>query len=63
MLNTSLRNIPLRILDDPQRDRYLLERYAIATVSSFRIVEPEPLSRQLSIFAGGTSEALKHHLG
>lgn len=60
VLDTSLRSIPMGVLHDSQRDRYLLERYAIATVPSLRVVEPEPLSRQLSIFAGGTSEELEH---
>jgi CHAT domain-containing protein len=60
VLDTSLRSVPMGVLYDDQRDRYLLERYAIATVPSLRVVEPEPLSRQLSIFAGGTSEELQH---
>ena len=60
VLDTSLRDIPMGVLYDDARERYLLDRYAIATVPSLRVIEPEPLSRQLSIFAGGTSQELEH---
>jgi CHAT domain-containing protein len=60
VLDTSLRNLPMGTLYDRERDRYLLERYGIAIVPSLRVVEPEPLSRQIHVFAGGLSQEVDH---
>ncbi|MEM0980614.1 MAG: CHAT domain-containing protein, partial [Cyanobacteria bacterium P01_H01_bin.58] len=62
ILDGSLRNVPMAALFDRQRDRYLLERYAIATVPSLSLVQPEPLPRSMTVLLGGTSEALNHPL-
>lgn len=62
ILDGSLRSIPMGVLYDKQRDRYLIERYAVASIPSLNLVEPEPLSRKISVLGGGVNQELEHPL-
>ena len=60
VLDGALRNIPMAVLWDGDRQQYLLERYAVAIAPSLRVVEPQPLRRPIKVLAAGSSEALQH---
>ncbi|MEL6383632.1 MAG: CHAT domain-containing protein [Cyanobacteria bacterium J06626_18] len=62
VLDGSLRSLPMGVLYDAERDRYLLQRYATVLVPSRNLLEPEPLSRNINLFAGGVSQSVKHPL-
>ncbi len=54
----SLRTLPLSVLHDGER--FLIERYAIATSPGLTLTAPKPLGDQsLAMFAGGLSEAVQ----
>ena len=55
-----LRNLPMPVLYDAQRDRYLLERYAIAIAPSVKLLQPEPLPRNVSVLVAGSDQAQAH---
>jgi CHAT domain-containing protein len=53
-----LRTIPLAALYDGQR--FLVERYAIATTPGLTLTSPQPLAReQVDLFAGGLTEGVQ----
>lgn len=56
VLDGSLRNIPMAVLYDGTRDRYLLERYAVAVSSGLQLLDPDPLPRQINALVAGLSE-------
>ncbi|MGF1523319.1 MAG: CHAT domain-containing protein [Leptolyngbyaceae cyanobacterium] len=58
VLDGALRNLPFSMLYDGER--YLVERYATVVVPSLKLLEPEPLSRNISLFVGGVSESVEH---
>jgi len=60
VLDGGLRNIPMAALWDSKRQRYLLERYAIAVAPSLQLIEPKPLTHPLKVLTAGSTEALKH---
>lgn len=60
VLDGGLRNIPMSALWDSQRQRYLLERYAIAVALSLQLIEPKPLTHPPKILTAGSTEALEH---
>ncbi|WP_163665101.1 CHAT domain-containing protein [Adonisia turfae] len=62
VLDGSLRNIPMSVLFDQTNKEYLLQRYAIATVSSLSLVQPQTLARPINILLGGSNEILLHPL-
>lgn len=62
VLDGKLRSLPISTLYDDKRDRYLVERYAIAYVPSLNLVEPAPLSRNPNILAGGITHPVRHPL-
>ncbi len=55
-----LRNLPMPVLFDSQRDRYLLERYAIAIAPSVKLLQPEPLPRNVRVLVAGSDQAQDH---
>ncbi|NER07219.1 MAG: CHAT domain-containing protein, partial [Okeania sp. SIO3C4] len=57
VLDGLLRNIPMSVLYDSDRERYLVERYAIAVVPGLQLVNPKPLLKeQLRVLTAGTSQ-------
>ncbi|MEO0948747.1 MAG: CHAT domain-containing protein, partial [Cyanobacteria bacterium J06641_5] len=58
VLDGPLRNIPMAALYDRSRQRYLLERYAIAQTSGVQLLETRSRSRSRTLVAG-LSEARK----
>lgn len=60
VLDDGLRNVPMAALWDSNRERYLLERYAIAVAPSLQLIEPKPLTHRLKVLAAGSNEALAH---
>ncbi|NEP45231.1 MAG: CHAT domain-containing protein, partial [Okeania sp. SIO2H7] len=62
VLDGDLKSLPMGALWDPQRQRYLLERYAIAVAPSLQLVQPQPLARPIRVLAAGSSDALDHPL-
>jgi CHAT domain-containing protein len=57
VLDFSLQNVPLAVLDDG--DQFLVEKYALALSPGLQLLEPESLNLgQLSILAAGISEEL-----
>ncbi|MEB3359427.1 MAG: CHAT domain-containing protein [Synechococcales bacterium] len=60
VLDGALRNIPMGALRDGLRDRYLIERYAIAVAPGLQLVDPTPLSRPIRILTAGSTEPLPH---
>ncbi|NER30376.1 MAG: CHAT domain-containing protein [Symploca sp. SIO1C4] len=58
VLDDGLRNVPMAALWDSNRERYLLERYAIAVAPSLQLVAPEPLTHPLKVLTAGSTEAL-----
>lgn len=55
-----LRNLPMPTLYDAKRDRYLVERYAVAIAPSVKLLEPEPLARNAKILVAGFNQKQKH---
>ncbi|WP_287286632.1 CHAT domain-containing protein [Okeania sp. SIO2B9] len=57
VLDGLLRNFPMSVLYDSDRERYLVERYAIAVVPGLQLVNPKPLLKeQLRVLTAGTSQ-------
>lgn len=57
VLDGLLRNIPMSVLYDGDRDRYLVERYAIAVVPGLQLIDPNPLLKeQVQALTAGTSQ-------
>ncbi|WP_293153214.1 CHAT domain-containing protein [Okeania sp. SIO2C9] len=57
VLDGLLRNFPMSVLYDSDRERYLVERYAIAVVPGLQLVNPNPLLKeQLRVLTAGTSQ-------
>lgn len=56
VLDGSFRNIPMSMLYDQQRKRYLLERYSIAISSGLQLLDASPQSTPLQALVGGLSE-------
>ncbi|MEB3883519.1 CHAT domain-containing protein [Lyngbya sp. CCY1209] len=59
VLDGLLRNIPMSVLYDGDRDRYLVERYAIAVVPGLQLIDPNPLLKEQvqALTAGIAQEA------
>ncbi|WP_158535175.1 CHAT domain-containing protein [Acaryochloris thomasi] len=56
-LDGPLRNIPMAVLYDQQRQQYLVEKYAIALAPSLQLVTPKPLKKvPLNVLAAGINE-------
>ncbi|NER86854.1 MULTISPECIES: CHAT domain-containing protein [unclassified Moorena] len=57
ILDGSLRNIPVAALYDREKDKYLIERYAVAVTPGLQLVDPKPLPRQqlTALIAGATN--------
>lgn len=54
VLDGELRNIPMAVLYDAQKEQYLLEKkYAIAIAPRWEIFEPKPTPAKLNILRGG----------
>ena len=53
-----LRSIPMGVLYDPQQQRYLLEKYAIAVAPGLQLLAPEPIAdkRLRALVAGLSTE-------
>ncbi|NER51190.1 MAG: CHAT domain-containing protein [Symploca sp. SIO1A3] len=56
VLDGSLGNIPMAVLYDEERDRYLLQRYAVAVTSGLQLLDSDPLPRQIEALVAGLSE-------
>ncbi len=57
VLDGFLRNIPMSVLYDSERERYLVERYAIAIAPGLQLVNPKPLLKeQLRVLTAGTGQ-------
>lgn len=56
VLDGSFRNIPMSMLYDPQRQRYLLERYSIAISSGLQLLDTNSQSKSIQALLGGLSE-------
>ncbi|MGD1806321.1 CHAT domain-containing protein [Dapis sp. BLCC M126] len=57
VLDGLLRNIPMSVLYDSERERYLVERYAIAVAPGLQLVDPKPLLKeQLRVLSAGTDK-------
>ncbi len=55
VLDGLLRNIPMSVLYDSLRERYLVERYAIAVAPGLQLVDPNPLLKeQVRVLTAGT---------
>ena len=55
ILDGALRNIPMSVLYDSERERYLVERYAIAVTPGLQLIDPKPLLKeQVLVLAAGT---------
>lgn len=57
ILDGALRNIPMSVLFDAEKERYLLERYAIAIAPSLQLLDSQKPSTELSALITGLSEA------
>ena len=62
VLDGDLKSLPMAALWDQERQRYLLERYAIAVVPSLQLIDPQPLARPIRVLAAGSTNALDHPL-
>ena len=57
VLEGALRNLPMSVLYDSRRERYLVERYAIAVVPSLELLTPKPLLKeQVRVLTTGTDK-------
>jgi CHAT domain-containing protein len=57
VLDGSLRNIPMAVLYDNQKQKYLLEKYAIALTPGLQLLDPKPLQKvQLNALTAGVGE-------
>jgi CHAT domain-containing protein len=57
VLEGKLRNIPMSVLYDSERKRYLVERYAIAVAPSLELLAPKPLLKeQVRVLTTGTDK-------
>ncbi|NEP60198.1 MAG: CHAT domain-containing protein, partial [Symploca sp. SIO2G7] len=56
VLDGSFRNIPMSMLYDQQRQRYLLERYSIAISSGLQLLDTSSQSKSIQALLGGLSE-------
>jgi CHAT domain-containing protein len=57
VLEGELRNIPMSVLYDSERKRYLVERYAIAVAPSLELLAPKPLLKeQVRVLTTGTDK-------
>lgn len=54
VLDGSLREIPMNALYDPQRQQYLIDRYAIAISPGLKLFEPQSIQRPSILFSGQT---------
>ncbi len=53
----SFRNVPMATLYDPQRNRFLIQDYAIAISPGLQLFDPKPLAReQLKVLTAGKGE-------
>lgn len=58
VLDGELRNIPMGVLYDPQQNKYLIEKYAIALTPGLQLFNPKPLQKvQLNVLTAGVGEA------
>ncbi|WP_100903917.1 CHAT domain-containing protein [Nostoc flagelliforme] len=58
VLDGELRNIPMGVLYDPQQNKYLMEKYAIALTPGLQLFNPKPLQKvQLNALTAGVGEA------
>ncbi|NES06295.1 MAG: CHAT domain-containing protein [Okeania sp. SIO2F4] len=57
VLDGFLRNIPMSVLYDSVRERYLVERYAIAVVPGLQLVDSSPLLKEgIRVLTAGTAQ-------
>ncbi|HEY9850789.1 MAG TPA: CHAT domain-containing protein [Leptolyngbyaceae cyanobacterium] len=57
VLDGALRNIPMAVLYDDDRQEYLIQKdYAIAIAPRLELFTPKPLARKLKVFIGGIGE-------
>ena len=57
VLDGNLRNIPMAVLYDSQREEYLVEKdYAIAVAPRLKLFGPKALEKKLKLFVGGVGE-------
>ncbi|NEP50415.1 MAG: CHAT domain-containing protein, partial [Moorea sp. SIO3C2] len=58
ILDGSLRNLPVTALYDREKDKYLIERYAVAVTPGLELIDPKPFPRQqLRVLLAGAKEA------
>ncbi|MBE9035034.1 CHAT domain-containing protein [aff. Roholtiella sp. LEGE 12411] len=58
VLDGELRNIPMGVLYNPQQDKYLMEKYAIALTPGLQLFNPKPVQKiQLNALIAGVGEA------
>ncbi|MCC5656589.1 CHAT domain-containing protein [Nostoc sp. XA010] len=58
VLDGELRNIPMGVLYDPQQNKYLMEKYALALTPGLQLFNPKPLQKvQLNALTAGVGEA------
>jgi CHAT domain-containing protein len=57
VLDGSLRNIPMAVLYDAKEQKYLVEKYEIASAPSLQLINPKPLQQlPLNILVAGVSQ-------
>ncbi len=57
VLDSELRNVPMGVLYDSQKQQYLLEKYALAVAPGLQLLDPKPLAgSRLTALIGGLSE-------
>lgn len=58
VLDTSLRNLPMSVLYDKKQNLYLLQRYALAVISSSQLLKSAGYQRNINPLLGGLSQAI-----
>ncbi|MBS9770892.1 MAG: CHAT domain-containing protein [Trichodesmium erythraeum GBRTRLIN201] len=59
-----LRNIPISVLYDSERERYVVERYAIAVAPSLKLLDPKPLlKKEVRVLTAGIGKEAPSYRG
>jgi CHAT domain-containing protein len=59
VLDGALRNVPMSVLYDREKSKYLIEQYAIALTPGLELIDPQPLARgQIKALVAGLSAAV-----
>ncbi|WYL99799.1 MAG: CHAT domain-containing protein [Gloeotrichia echinulata CP02] len=60
LLDGSFKNIPMSVLYNSEKKRYLIERFAVAVAPSLKLLELEPLPKNIHVLRGGLSLEVQH---